>query len=56
MFTNPAYPVLLGKETAWLVKQLKDFQSSVRRDPAMNAMTPTIIGHEQAIADYLARQ
>jgi cytochrome c553 len=47
---------LAGKEAAWLVKQLKDFQSSVRKDSTMNAMAPMIIGHEQVIADYLAKQ
>jgi cytochrome c553 len=47
---------LADKEAAWLIKQLKDFQFGVRKDPAMNAMVPMIIGHEQAIADYLAKQ
>ncbi len=51
-----AYPALAGKGAMWLVKQLKDFQSGVRKDPAMNAMAPIVAGHEQAITDYLSKQ
>ncbi len=52
----PTYPSLAGKDAAWTVKQLKDFQSGVRKDPTMNAMAPMAAGHEQAIANYLATQ
>lgn len=45
-----------GKDAAWTVKQLKDFQSGARKDATMNAMAPMAAGHEQAIADYLAGQ
>ncbi|MBW5289393.1 MAG: Cytochrome c4 [Candidatus Ruthia sp. Apha_13_S6] len=53
---TPAYPALAGKDVTWFVKQLKDFQSSVRKDPTMNAMAPMVVGYEQAIADYLSKQ
>jgi len=52
----PSYPSLAGKDAAWTVKQLKDFQSGARKDATMNAMAPMAAGHEQAIADYLAGQ
>ena len=52
----PTYPSLAGKEAAWIVQQLKDFQSGARKDPTMNAMAPMAAGHEQAIADYLSKQ
>ncbi len=52
----PTYPSLAGKDAAWLVQQLKDFQSGARKDATMNAMAPMAAGHEQAIADYLAGQ
>jgi cytochrome c553 len=49
-------PKLAGKDAAYLVKQLKDFQTGARKDPTMNAMAPMAAGHEQAIADFLAGQ
>lgn len=52
----PTYPSLAGKDAAWLVAQLKDFQTGARKDPTMNAMAPMAAGHEQAIADYLSKQ
>jgi len=54
--TQPTYPSLAGKDAAYIVKQLKDFQSGARIDPTMNAMAPMAKGYEQAIADYLSKQ
>lgn len=50
----PTYPHLAGQNAAYTVKQLKDFQSGVRKDPSMNAMAGLVKGKEQEIADYLA--
>lgn len=52
----PNYPSLAGKDAAWTVKQLKDFQSGARKGTTMNAMAPMAAGHEQVIANYLAAQ
>lgn len=52
----PIYPHLAGQNAAYTVKQLKDFQSGVRKDATMNALAALIKGKEQAIADYLAAQ
>ncbi len=54
--TKTEYPVLAGKDSAYIVKQLKDFQSGARKDATMNAMAPMAIGYEKIIADYLAAQ
>ena len=56
--TQPTYPSLAGKDAAYIVEQLKAFQSGARKDPTgtMNAMAPLAAGHEQAIADYLSKQ
>ncbi|CAC9459440.1 Cytochrome c4 [Bathymodiolus heckerae thiotrophic gill symbiont] len=50
------YPHLSGQNAAYTVKQLKDFQSGARKDPTMNAMAAMVVGKEQAIADWLAKQ
>jgi cytochrome c553 len=50
----PNYPNLAGQQAAYIVKQLKDFQSGARKDPTMTAMAGLVAGKEQAIADYLA--
>jgi len=54
----PTYPTLAGIDAAYIVEQLKAFQSGARKDPTgtMNAMAPLAAGHEQAIADYLSKQ
>ncbi len=52
----PAYPNLAGQKSAYIVKQLKDFQSGARKDPTMSAMAALAAGKEQSIADYLAAQ
>lgn len=52
----PIYPKLAGQNAAYTVKQLKDFQTGVRKDPTMNAMSAIIAGKEQSIADFLAKQ
>jgi cytochrome c553 len=52
----PIYPKLAGQNAAYTVKQLKDFQSGVRKDPTMNAMAAIVTGKEQSIADFLAKQ
>ena len=52
----PAYPTLAGKDAAYIVQALKDYQSGARKNATMNAMAPMAAGHEQAIADYLAAQ
>ncbi len=52
----PTYPNLAGQNAAYIVKQLKDFQSGARKDPTMSAMAAMAAGKEQAIADWLAKQ
>ena len=52
----PTYPNLAGQQAAYIVKQLKDFQSGARKDPTMSAMAALAAGKEQAIADWLAKQ
>jgi cytochrome c553 len=52
----PIYPKLNGQHAAYIVKQLKDFQSGARKDPTMNAMSALAVGKEQSIADYLSKQ
>ncbi|BAS67333.1 c-type cytochrome [Bathymodiolus septemdierum thioautotrophic gill symbiont] len=52
----PIYPNLAGQHAAYIVKQLKDFQSGARKDPTMSAMAPLAKGKEQEIADWLAKQ
>ncbi|NYT28374.1 cytochrome c [Candidatus Thiodubiliella endoseptemdiera] len=52
----PIYPSLAGQQAAYIVKQLKDFQSGARKDPTMSAMAGLAKGHEQEIADWLATQ
>jgi cytochrome c553 len=52
----PIWPNLAGQKAAYTVKQLKDFQSGVRKDPAMQAMAAAAKGKEQSIADWLAKQ
>ena len=34
----PLYPNLAGQKAAYLLKQMRDFQKGVRKDPVMNAM------------------
>lgn len=51
---SPIWPNLAGQQAAYTVKQLKDFQSGARKDPAMSPMAALTKGKEQAIADYLA--
>lgn len=51
---SPIWPNLAGQKAAYTVKQLKDFQSGVRKDASMTAMANLTKGKEQAIADYLA--
>jgi cytochrome c553 len=52
----PIYPSLAGQNAAYTVKQLKDFQSGVRKDPTMNALAAIVAGKEQSIADFLEKQ
>lgn len=52
----PIYPKLAGQNAAYTVKQLKDFQTGVRKDPTMSAMAGLAAGKEQSIADFLAKQ
>ncbi|AYQ57484.1 Cytochrome c4 [Bathymodiolus thermophilus thioautotrophic gill symbiont] len=52
----PIYPHLAGQQAAYIVKQLKDFQSGARKDPTMSAMAALSKGKEQIIADWLAKQ
>jgi len=49
-------PKLAGKDAAYIVKQLKDYQSGARVNATMNAMSQMAKGHEQAIADFLSKQ
>lgn len=52
----PIYPKLSGQNSAYTVKQLKDFQSGVRKDPTMNTLAKTAAGKEKSIAGFLANQ
>ncbi len=52
----PTYPKLGGQNTAYTLKQIKDFQSGARKDATMNVMVNLIKGKEKAVADYLAKQ
>jgi cytochrome c553 len=54
--TIAIYPNLAGQHASYTYKQIKDFQSGVRKDPTMNAMAALTIGKEQEIADFLAKQ
>lgn len=54
--TNPMFPVLAGKDSSFLTKQLVDFQSGARPSPMMAGQAAKTKGSEQAIADYLASQ
>ena len=54
--TIVGYPSLAGKSASYIVKQLENFQSGVRKNGTMNAIVPISAGHEQEIADYLATQ
>ncbi|MFV8819322.1 c-type cytochrome [Haliea sp. E17] len=49
------WPNLAGQKPAYLVKQMKDFQSGARKDPMMSPMAKSL-NEEQitAIADYFA--
>lgn len=52
--SSPIWPNLAGQKAAYTVKQLKDFQTRMRKDASMAAMADLTKGKEQAIADYLA--
>lgn len=39
---NPIWPNLAGQKAAYLVKQLKDFKSGVRKDPSMKPMVANL--------------
>jgi len=47
-------PALAGKPAAYIVEQLKAFQSGARKNATMAAMAGMAKGQEQAIADFLA--
>jgi cytochrome c553 len=48
------YPKLGGQNALYLVKQIKDFQSSTRKDATMNAMANLVQGAEiENVAAYL---
>ncbi len=55
---SPAFPSLAksARPDLDVVKALKDFQSGARNNSMMTGMSKVAIGHEQAIADYLAGQ
>jgi len=36
--SNPLYPNLAGQKVAYLLKQMRDFQTGQRKDSIMNAM------------------
>lgn len=54
--TNPIWPSLAGQQEQYLVKQLNDFKSGARTDPAMAPMAQ-ILGDEDVanISAYYAQ-
>ena len=55
--TNGLWPKLAGQHELYLVKQLKDFRSGTRKDPAMNAMAQPLSNADIAnLAAFYARQ
>lgn len=55
MSMAPIYPNLKGQKEAYLVKQLKNFKSGVRKDPTMNAMAKPLSDADMAnIAAHFA--
>lgn len=54
---NPLWPNLAGQHADYLVKQLQDFKSGVRKDPNMNALASPLSDADMAdIAAYFASQ
>jgi len=55
--TNGLWPKLAGQHELYLVKQLEDFRSGARKDPAMNAMAQPLSDADIAnLAAFYASQ
>lgn len=54
---NPLWPNLAGQHAAYMVKQLKDFKSGVRKDPVMAPMAAPLSDQDmENLAAYYASQ
>jgi cytochrome c553 len=50
----PTNPVLKGRDTAFIMKNLTDFRSGTRKNPTMNAMTAGLSDADiKNLADYI---
>lgn len=50
----PAYPDLVGKDAAFIKKNLTDFRSGARKNPIMNAMVSGLTDADiDNLADYI---
>jgi cytochrome c553 len=50
----PTYPSLIGKDAAFVRKNLADFRSGARKDPTMNAMAAGLSDDDiDNLADYI---
>lgn len=55
---SPDFPKLSGQYAAYIIKQIKDFQSGARKDPVMSDMAATVTENQDLldIAAYFASQ
>ncbi len=54
--SNPLYPNLAGQKSAYLLKQMRDFQKGDRKDPVMNAMVQGLSEQDMnALAEYYSK-
>jgi len=54
--TNPLYPNLAGQKSAYLLKQMRDFQTGERKDPVMNAMLQGLSEQDlDMLAEYYSK-
>ncbi|MDH5356722.1 MAG: cytochrome c [Gammaproteobacteria bacterium] len=50
----PTYPSLVGKDAAFIKKNLTDFRSGARKNPTMNAMAAALKDEDiENLADYI---
>ncbi len=57
MSTNPQYPNLAGQKSAYLLKQMRDFQQGLRKNPVMNAMVQGLSEQDMnALAEFYSNK
>ena len=55
--TNPLYPNLAGQKSAYLLKQMRDFQKGERKDPVMSAMVQGLSEQDMdALAEFYSKK